>query len=208
MKLGTLTTGVGIETRFQLPYCPAAIHYNAGTQLQKLEVNVQGDGTVCNLDADGLSAIALQNRVTGDQGNTIIPLADGLVNKNTEIVFTNSAAQTPDVFQYSRKKGSFYIQSGIDTIFAGSGKTIVDFAVLMLPNFVDADRLDITYRDGFTQEMFPADLRLMNSFENQILATKFDFYINNVQQIIKSVNFIPNAQQSVYFYKFRNIGNL
>src|SRR4030042_3942145 len=112
MKIGTLTTGVGVQTVIKLNYLPQYIYYLAATQLTGLIVTVSGDGVICNLDATGLSAISGIRRYGAVATSYMIPLADGFIpNKVVEMVFTNSAAQTPDIFGFSNNKGDVYVYS-------------------------------------------------------------------------------------------------
>lgn len=206
MKIGTVTTGVGVETFINLNYMPALIHYAAATQFTSLKVTVIGDGVVCDLDEEGLDIISRQNRVTGL--DSVIPLANGLVRKTTEIRIVNSAAQTPGIFGYSKANGNIYIRDIQQQVLAGSGQEFSDFFTLLLPNFVAADELNITYRNKFNQKYAPDDLRIDNSFRFDVQDDISDLYINNDRQKVHSVSFIPNATQQVYMQQFKPIGNI
>jgi hypothetical protein len=99
MKIGTIATGAAVETTINLNYVPQYIYYVAATQLSSIRVTVEGDGTILDLDTTGLTAVGSITRFGTVANAYLIPLADGLVkNKVTQLTFTNSAAQTPDVF--------------------------------------------------------------------------------------------------------------
>jgi hypothetical protein len=206
MKLGKVVTGSGNETLISLNYMPANLHFAAGTQFTSLKVEVVGDGVIADLDADGIDYVSRQNRVAGL--DSMIPLANGLVRKTTTIRIVNSAAQTPDIYGYSKNKANIYMRSIQQKVLSGSGQDFDNFFTLGLPNFVSSDDLNITYRNQFNQKFSPDDLRADNSFRYDVKDDKFDFYINNDHQKVKSVNFIPNADQQVYLQKFIPIGNV
>ena len=206
MKLKTLTTGAAVVTTVESTWVPSVIHWDAATQLTNFKMNVLGDGNIVDLDAAGLSVLNRAFREYTIEGKTCLPLADGLIpSKNVDYTFTNSAAQTPSVYVYSQNKASFYIKHHTQKVFAGSGQEISNFVVLGLPNFVDADSLDIEYNNGTIQKMSPEDLRIINSFDQSIQDDVNDLYISNAQGNIKKVVFIPNADQAVYLSKTQSL---
>ena len=153
MQIGSLTTGAAVSTTILLTYVPQYIAFTAATQLTSMKVTVLGDGVICDLDSVGLSMLG-QQRVIGQKTNTyLIPLADGMIpNKNVEIIFVNSASQTPPVFAVNMAYGKRYIQSIRQTVLAASGTVFGNFAFLSLGNTAVNDLITITYRDGLVQK--------------------------------------------------------
>ena len=105
-QIGTMTTGVGVVTTFNLTWVPQYIHFVAGTQLTGLRVSVLGDGVITDLDAAGLSVLYNIRQFGQVTDGYTIPVANGLVRgKNVEITATNSAAQTPILYGVSMAAG-------------------------------------------------------------------------------------------------------
>lgn len=198
MKIGTLTTGIGVQTVFQLPYLPERIRYVAATQLTGLKVNVLGVGVIVDLDANGLTALGKTRLITDVTNGYQINLADGLIpNKNVEITFTNSAAQTPDIYVESTNNGGLgYIRSTRITAFASTPLVLEKFSILGLTNTGATDDLDVTYQDGLVNKTTIAELPFLGA-PYQVSSSTAKV-LDNIDGIIKSVRFIAAAQQVVY----------
>lgn len=193
--IGTMTTGVGVVTTFNLTFVPQYIHYVAGTQLTGLKVSVLGDGVLTDLDAAGLSAL-YNIRQFGQLANGYtIPVADGLIpGKNVEITATNSAAQTPTLYAISLQYGSAYIQCLRQTALANSGVVLERFAYMAIPAIAAGDDLNITFVDGLVQKFTNAELApVANLFQSASLNI-----IDNTEQMIDAVQYTPAANRTVY----------
>jgi hypothetical protein len=204
MKIGTLTTGVGVVTTIKLNYLPQYLYYIAATQLTGLVVTVAGDGVIVNLDAVGLAAISGIRRYGAVANSYMIPLADGFVpNKVVEMVFTNSAAQTPDIFGFSLVKGDGYAVSFMETVLASSGKIFENFAHLAVLSMAATDLLTINYEDGHVQDFNSVELLgLYTLYSNET-----DSYcIDNLDFAIVSVKLVPAADRKVLVTRFIPVG--
>lgn len=197
--IGTMTTGVGIVTTFNLTWVPQYIHFVAGTQITGLKVSVLGDGVIMDLDAAGLSVLYNIRQYGKVTDGFTIPLANGLIRgKNVEITATNSAAQTPVLYGVSMAAGSRYIQCLRQTALANSGVEIEKFAYLGIPAIAVTDVLNITYVDGLTQKVEYAELPAMaNVFQSDSLKI-----IDNVEGMIDNVQFTPSANRTVYVVRY------
>jgi hypothetical protein len=199
MKIGVLTTGVGVVSTFNINYVPEYLYFVAATQLTGLKVTALGDGVICDLDAVGLSAIGVLRRQGATANSYLIPLANGLIkNKNCEIVVTNSAAQTPTLYGVGTEWGDTYIQSIRQVAFANSGAQFEKFAFLAIPAIGATDTLNINYRSGFTTKMEDVELDAMMSMTQNGIVKGIDNFAGE----IKSVQLTPAADRSVYMLRY------
>lgn len=197
--IGTMTTGVGVVTTFNLTWVPQYIHFVAGTQITGLKVTVLGDGVIMDLDAAGLSVLYNIRQFGQVTDGYTVPLANGLIrSKNVEITATNSAAQTPVLYGVSMAAGSRYIQCLRQTALANSGVELERFAYLGIPAIAATDVLNISYVDGLTQKVESAELAAMaNVFQSASLNV-----IDNVEGMIDNVQFTPSANRTVYVVRY------
>jgi len=197
--IGTMTTGVGVVSTFNMTFVPQYIAYVAATQLTGLKVTVLGDGVITDLDAAGLSAV-YNIRSYGQVANGyMIPVADGLIpSKNVEITATNSAAQTPILYAIALQKGTAYIQCLRQTALANSGIQLQKFAYIAIPAIAATDILNITYVDGLVQNLASAEL----AFIAQLNESASLNVIDNVEGFIDLVQFTPSANRTVYVVRY------
>lgn len=202
MKIGTLTTGVGVATYLDLQYCPAAISYTAATQLTGLKVEVLGDGVKIDLDAAGLTAQS-KHRSLGLPTNTyLINLADGgLLGKSVRFTFTNSAAQTPDVFAMGDNEGMAIVRTMKGTIIANNNTRFEKFAAMFLPNLAAGDKITITYEDGFVQIWEREDLQNASA----LLQRDAQYQIDNLDGKIKYINCLVATTQQIYIMDYEQV---
>jgi hypothetical protein len=206
MKIGTIATGAAVETTINLNYVPQYIYYVAATQLSSIRVTVEGDGTILDLDTTGLTAVGSITRFGTVANAYLIPLADGLVkNKVTQLTFTNSAAQTPDVFAFSMQDASVYVRSRQQLVLANSAQDITDFAYFAVNSPSVADIYTLEFSTGTTQRFAREDFQAMASlFQNDVTP----YVVNNTQQQISVLNVNPSANRTVYVVDFQPIGDL
>lgn len=199
MKIGTLTTGAAVVTTINLNYLPERINYTAATQLTGLKVEVLGEGVKLDLDANGLTAVGKHRMVGRPTNGYSIPVADGLIlNKNVVLTFTNSAAQTPDIFAFADNTGSIFINTSRQKVFANTNAEISKFGVLFLPSLAAGDKVTITYEDGTSQIYEREDLAFLSGQYQNVTA----YQIDNLAGTIKKVNILTAADQSIYLTKF------
>lgn len=205
MKIGTLTTGNGTATTFNLQYVPEILHFAAATVPASIKVNVLGYGVICDLDADGIGAASELYKKGSVTNGFSIPLANGVVlGKECEITIVNSAAQTPDIYVYSTRRANLYIKSSTFKVFASTQRMFDDFFALSIPDFDSGnDDLDITFTN-VVQKMEPEDLRNLAAYEGIVTNSDDDFKIQNADMSVKGVSYIPAVDTNCY--KFAYVG--
>jgi len=207
MKIGTLTTGAAVETVIKLNYCPAYIYYIAGTQVTSIRITVEGDGTIFDSDADGITGISGISRIgPGVTDSYYIPIADGFIsNKVTEITITNSATQTPDIFGHSLQPGSVYYQFQRYTVLADSQYLVEDFAWLGIKSPTTSDIYQVEFGNGHMQRFESTEFKaLLTLFQND----SDSFGLNNVESAIRVVNIQPSTTRTIYIMSYRQIGDI
>jgi hypothetical protein len=206
MKIGTLTTGAGVETIIKLNYVPQYLYFVAGTVPTGLRVTVAGSGTIMDLDGAGIAGVSGIRRYGAVANSYMVPLSDGLIpNKVTEIIFTNSAAQTPDIFGFALATGSSFIVSQRQTVLASSGATFQKFAHLAIASAAAGDEITIGFADG-TQQRFSADelKGVYTLYSNETDS----FCIDNVESNIIFVRLIPAADRVVTWTKYQDVDDI
>lgn len=203
--LGTLTTGAGVVTVFNTTYVPKYFFYTAGTQLQGVKITVQGDGVIFDSDAAGLTHVGT-NRLFGQITNGFFfRIANGFIpNKNVIWEFTNSAAQTPQVFVSSDEQpvvGAMYLQLLRQAILANSGINFNDFATLSMPSLSANDTVNVLYSDGTQQQLNRVDIQAMLQLTQNVVNTPI-YLIDNFAGRIKLVNVIAGAAQTAYVQRW------
>jgi len=206
MKLGTLTTGDTVETTIRLNFLPQWINYVAATALKGLRVIVQGDGVICDLDENGIKGVSGIRRYGAVANSYMIPLSDGLIpGKVVDLVFTNSAAQTPDIYGFSTSTGSHYVVSQRQTVLAASGITINNFAHLAIIANATTDRITIGFKDGTLQEFVSEELKNWYT----LYSNETDSYcIDNIEGNIDYVRIIPAADRVIVWTKYAEAGEI
>lgn len=200
IKLGTLTTGVGVVTSFDLPYTPEIVKYTAATQLTGFKCEVYGHGVTIDLDATGLTAVGRHRIVSVATNMYKIHLADGgLKNRPCKLTFTNSAAQTPDIFVTGNNEGNILILAQKDTILLNSGKDFEKFAALFLPSLAAGDKVTTVYEDTWSQIDEREDLEGY-SLDFQYTSA---YVVDNLAGAIKTVNVLAAATQTAYILRYK-----
>lgn len=204
MNIGTLTTGADVVTNLSTNYLPMYLQYTAATQLTGLKVSVLGKGTIVDLDAAGLNSVGIIKFIGRKTNTYIIPLATGFFPAtNVSYSFTNSAAQTPDIFVSSRRRAiegrDFFCISSMQQALAKSGATLVNFITANFPNAAAADLFNITYRDDHQENNITRDeLQALQQYKQYVSNTAGDYMLLNDDQMIKAISIIPAATQFVY----------
>lgn len=206
MKLGTLTTGAGVETTIRLNFVPQYLYFVAATGLTSLRVSVAGDGTILDLDTAGIAGVSGIRRYGAVANSYLIPIANGLIqNKVTDIVIVNSASQTPDIYGFAMAQGDTYIVSQRQTVLASSGATFQKFAHLSIASASTSDKITIGFNDGTLQEFVSEELKgVYTLYSNETDS----FTIDNVESNIAYVRLIPAADRVVTWTKYQEIGDI
>jgi hypothetical protein len=206
-RLGTIAAGVGVSTTIQLTYLPQFLTFIIPTTPTSIRVNVLGDGVTMDLDAAGVDQLNGYETFGLFTNQFTIPLADGLVKgKNVEITIVNADAAGFDIFGYSKLPGKNYFVYQRQTILANSGVDFINFGLLAITAPGVTDIFNITYRSGIveanaTLNEIRADV---SYFQNNVGV----FLINNLDQIVRTVNIIPAANRVAYLMKFEPVGDI
>jgi hypothetical protein len=198
-NIGTLTTGAGVVTTFTLTYCPQYIIYVAATALTGVKVTVMGTNTITDLDANGTVCIGQIRQYGRVTNGYMIPLATGFIpGKNVELVFTNSAAQTPVIYANSLRNGEAYFSALRLAALANSMVQVENFSFLGLPAAATGDNIIINYVDGLTQKVQMEELLAIQGLYQNDLNTSAAKGIDNIDGMIDSVQFTGAAAQTIY----------
>lgn len=201
-KIGTASGNS--TTEIQIPWTPEIIHYvKEGDNFVRLTVEVAGDGVVTKLNASGLNACGKFEKIGSVNNQTKLRLSNGLIRpKNTTITIENGQATDVDIYGFSVENGNMFVQTVEQTVFDGSGQLITDFSRVVFPNSNQNDKYTITYKNGVTQQFYRDELRTVLSYQRLCSNDSSDFVIINEGGIIRSVDFLPNAQQTYYLQRF------
>lgn len=206
MRIGILTTGVGVLTTININYLPQYLYYIAATQLTGLKVNVGGDGVITDIDGVGLNGLSGIRRFGAVANSYLIPLSNGFIpNKVVDLTFTNSAAQTPDIYGFSLAKGSAYTVTRRQTMLANSSITFTKFVHLVIGTPATTDIITIGYVDGHVQQYESTEfLAIYTLYSNET-----DSYcIDNIDFMIDYVTYIPTTNRTAYVTTFAQIGEV
>lgn len=188
---------------FNITYVPQYIGFTIASAPTSFIINVQGDGVIFNLDANG-NTVMKNIRMIGVVSNTyIFQLANGLINgKNGTVTITNAAAAQLDVYAWSQQPGNYYMTYLTQNALASSGIQLTKFAYAGFPSAAAADLWTISYKTGLTQNAQRNDLINQIGYTQNETTTKYA--IDNVAPaIVDSVTFIPAAAQNVYVMQYQ-----
>lgn len=206
MQIGTLTTGAAVDTTINLNYLPGFISYIAATQLSALKVTVEGDGVICDIDDVGLSGLASIRRYGQVTNEYQIPVADGFIpNKVTELVFTNSAAQTPAIYGWSTRNGTSYFVSRRQKVLANSTVNFPNFSYLTIDTPVAADIITVTFRNGLVQKFSYIELKTWIGMYSYITGS---YVVDNMNGLIANLQYIPSTDRTITVSRPHTIGNI
>mgnify|MGYP003150108492 CR=1 FL=1 len=212
-QIGTMTTGAGVVTSLNLPYCPQYLivdnSYNGTFDLTGIDVSINGQSTISLIGADDIDAVAeiKSNSATdGAGGETIIAaleLANGEINAPTLIRLTNEGANTNAIYGVSSQVGTAPYRYSQFTINATSNQIFQDFdSVLINSSPTNIDSIEIQWVDGYKDRYDPLELPvLFRSMYCASNAAQFPSagdigWINNEDGNIANVTVYTNATGS------------
>jgi len=192
-QLGQLAAST--TTTITSPFCPQYMTFNAATVPTSIKVNVKGSGISMDLATGALITEINGWRKMGNVSNeyTFI-LADGLIEKTTDITIANSVAGTIDVFGNSTDEGDNLFVYSTETILANSGTPFVDFAMLAVDAFTTTDSMVIQFASGVTETVSSQELNAWLQFYQASVAGIM--LLDNMDGILSKVTVIPSAQRS------------
>lgn len=213
-QIGTMTTGAGVVTSINLPYCPQYLivkdTFSETFSLTNFSVSINGQSTVELIGADDIDAVAqIKSHSTGDasgQTNGLImalELADGQINAPTLIKLTNESTGTDAIYGVSQAVGTAPYRYSQFTVNATSNQTFSEFdSVLINSAPTNIDSIEIQWNDGFKDRYAPEELPALfrNSYsaelQSQYSATGDIAWINNEDGNIANCTIYTNATGS------------
>lgn len=207
-QIGTMTTGAGVVTSINLPYCPQYLVIDDTSEttldLTNIDVSINGQSTISLIGADDIDAVA-SIRSHRDV-NTIIKgleLANGQINAPTLIRLTNEGANTNAIFGVSSAVGSSAYRYSQFTVNATSNQTFSEFdSVLINSSPTNIDSIEIQWVDGFKDRYAPEELPMLwRTLYNANLHAQFSStgdiaFINNEDGNIANCTVYTNATGS------------
>ena len=210
-QIGTMTTGAGVVTSINLPYCPQYLILNntfSGTfDLTNMDVSINGQSTISLIGADDIDAVAQIRSHSSDANANImmaLDLADGQINAPTLIRLTNEGANTNSIFGVSSQVGTAPYRYSQFTVNATSNQTFESFDSVLVnssPNNIDS--VEIQWIDGFKDRYDPLELPALwrslyaSEYDSQFSAGADIGFINNEDGNIANCTVYTNSGGSV-----------
>jgi hypothetical protein len=168
-QIATMTTGAGVVTSINLPYCPQYLiiddTFKGTFDITNIDVSINGQSTVSLIGADDIDAVGqIRSNTGGDTtGNEqlmmALELADGQINAPTLIRLTNEGANTNAVYGVSSQVGTAPYRYSQFTVNATSNQTFESFdSVLINSSPTNIDSIEIQWIDGFKDRYDPLEL--------------------------------------------------
>lgn len=181
--------------------------------ITRLRVNVAGVGYIADLDIAAIRAIGqAQNKkdnpiATPDaQEVYMIPLADGYhPNTRTEIEITTTGA-TVNVKAYylNTQEGSLFIKTERQVLFANQPAKVTDFAMAYMnagddwTMGLEDTEINVEFSNGVRHSSTVAEMVALAMKETGFTDTYGMPFIDNTEQVFRSVEFIPTKNGSLF----------
>lgn len=211
-QIGTLTTGAGVVTSLNLPYCPQFLiidnTYSGTFDLTNLDVSINGQSTISLIGADDIDAVAeikSTDAGTADTVGSIMALecSNGQINAPTLIRLTNEGTNTNAVYGVSSQVGSAPYRISQFTINATSNQIFQDFDYLLINSSpANIDSLEIQWTNGFKDRYAPEELPVLfrgmyPAVVNSHFSANGDIaWVNNEDGLIANCTIYTNATGS------------
>lgn len=211
-QIGTQTTGAGVVTALNLPYCPQYLiidsTFAASFDITAIDVSINGQSTVSLIGADDIDACSeIKSHACSSQtagGNMMaLELSDGEINASTLIRLTNEGSNTNAIYGVSKQVGSAPYRISQFTINATSNQIFQSYDYLLLNSSpANIDSVEIQWSSGYKNRFAPQELPVL--FRNQYAAvesSKFSAstdisWINNEDGLIVSTTIYTNSSGS------------
>ena len=146
-QIGTMTTGAGVVTSLNLPYCPQYLIINdtyLGTfDLTNIDVSINGQSTVSLIGADDIDSVAQlksHSSVADGQVMMSLELANGEINAPTLITIFTTTNHQPWVLPDNKKNLPIPIIIFTHAVkmnkFISFVLSLLIFFILLLPIFL------------------------------------------------------------------------
>ncbi len=209
-QIGTMTTGAGVVTSLNLPYCPQYLVIDkvyVGTfDLTNIDVSINGQSTVSLIGADDIDAVAQIRSHSSDTDANImmaLELSNGEINAPTLIRLTNEGTNTNAIYGVSSQVGSAPYRYSQFTINATSNQIFQDFDSILInssPTNIDSIEIQWTngYKDRYNALELPVLFRSLYGAEHQgQFSNSADIgWINNEDGLIANATVYTNSTGS------------
>jgi len=212
-QIGTMTTGAGVVTSLNLPYCPQYLiidnTYMGTFDLTNIDVSINGQSTVSLIGADDIDAVAqikshTEQAVDGAVGLMMaLELSNGEINAPTLIRLTNEGTNTNAIFGVSQQVGTAPYRYSQFTINATSNQIFQDFdSVLINTSPANIDSIEIQWTNGFKDRYSPYELPVLfrsvyGAEKNSTFSGSGDIaWINNEDGLIANCTVYTNSSGS------------
>ena len=213
-QIGTMTTGAGVVTSINLPYCPQYLVIDDTSELTldltNIDVSINGQSTVSLIGADDIDAVASIRSHASEAGGAgadtmmkALELADGQINAPTLIRLTNEGTNTNAIYGVSSGVGSSAYRYSQFTVNATSNQTFSEFdSVLINSSPTNLDSIEIQWVDGFKDRYAPQELPVLwrslyaASLNAQFSSTGDIAWINNEDGNIANCTVYTNSTGS------------
>jgi hypothetical protein len=189
----------GAQAQINLPYYPQILIVSS----KDLGINVNALGNGVTFDVQDEALLEVLGQYTYKKASETLPtynLANGLFgNQNTVITLTNATAAAINgvtVFAYSVNKGTKFIQTSQQRVFANSGITVEKFVYLGIKEVVGST-FNAVFQDGTTQNFSFKELQLFN-MQNTNTIAEDALIIDNSANVFRSLNFIPPSDTNIF----------
>ena len=215
-QIGTMTTGAGVVTSLNLPYCPQYVIIDssfAGTfDLTNIDVSINGQSTVSLIGADDIDAVA-EIRSHAEQTNgagvglmMALELSNGEINAPTLIRLTNEGTNTNAIYGVSQQVGTAPYRVSQFTINATSNQIFQDFDYLLINSSTGStgniDSIEIQWSNGYKDRYSDIELpvlfrNLYGATQNSRFSASADIsWLNNEDGLIANATIYTNASGS------------
>jgi hypothetical protein len=209
-QIGTMTTGAGVVTSLNLPYCPQYLiidnSYVGTFDLTNLDVSINGQSTVSLIGADDIDAVAqIKSHSTDANGNIMmaLELANGEINAPTLIRLTNEGSNTNAIYGVSSQVGSAPYRVSQFTINATSNQIFQDFDYLLINTSpTNIDSIEIQWSNGFKDRYDALELPVLfrslyaSESSSQFSDTADIGWVNNEDGLIANATIYTNSSGS------------
>jgi hypothetical protein len=209
-QIGTMTTGAGVVTSLNLPYCPQYLvidnTYSGTFDITNIDVSINGQSTVSLIGADDIDAVAqikAHSSVASSALMMALELANGEINAPTLIRLTNEGSNTNAIYGVSSQVGTAPYRYSQFTINATSNQIFQDFDSVLInssPTNIDSIEIQWTngYKDRFASQEIPVLFKsLYASDSTSMFSASGDInWINNEDGLIANCTVYTNSSGS------------
>jgi len=206
-EIGTVASGVGTSTTFDLTFCPQFISW-IQTAAVDIKITILGQGVTWDVPATGITELGIVRQLGRFTNQYVLQIADGLIpGYQISLTVTNQVASTFTLYGHSENRGAGFIQGGQQVCLANSGIDFRNFYYLAFPSAGANDLFTVTWRgDGTNQQYRREELRArLQRYQNVINSSGYS--IDNLSQEVSKVNFVPAAEQTIYYTRYIGMKN-